>query len=257
MKDFTALVLVIACASGAHVHAQTATAKPKAVEAVPKAVAVGQPKKPKKEPAQKDNKKKEPAQNEDKSPANSLFGRSAMGLNTNEPTTTEIYADEAFFDSTKNMGTFSGRVKVSDPRFNLQSDKLTVFITKGENQGLEKAIAEGNVGLVRERPDPKGGPPTRAVGRADQATYTAATGDVELRGTPRVQEGANMHVATSPDTVMIINQNSQLRTHGPSRTEIRQEGNADDAKQKKREAKKAEAQAAPSQSVPAAALPTP
>jgi lipopolysaccharide transport protein LptA len=178
-------------------------------------------------------------------------------LNTNEPTTTEIYSDEAFFDSTKNMGTFTGRVKVSDPRFNLQSDKLTVFITKGENQGLEKAVAEGNVGLVRERPDPNGGPPTRAVGRADHATYTAATGDVELRGTPRVQEGPNMHVATSPDTVMIINQNSQLRTHGPSRTEIRQEAKDDQAKEKKREAKKVPAQAAPSQSVPAAALPTP
>jgi lipopolysaccharide transport protein LptA len=247
MKDLTALVLIAACVTGARLHAQTAAATPKAVEAVPKAVAVAPAKKPKKQPAQK----------EDKSPANSLFGQSAMGLNTNEPTTTEIYADEAFFDSTKNMGTFSGRVKVSDPRFNLQSDKLTVFITKGENQGLEKAVAEGNVGLVRERPDPNGGPPTRAVGRADKATYTAATGDVELRGTPRVQEGPNMHVATSPDTVMIINQNSQLTTHGPSRTEIRQESKEDQAKEKKREAKKAEAQAAPSQSVPAAALPTP
>ena len=66
-----------------------------------------------------------------------------------------------------------------------------------------------------------------------------------------------MHVATSPDTVMIINQNSQLTTHGPSRTEIRQETKEDQAKAKKREAKKAEAQAAPSPSVPAAALPTP
>ena len=233
------MVLVIACATGARLHAQTAAATPKAVAAAPA-------KKPKKQPAQKEN----------KSPANS-FSQSVMGLNTNEPTTTEIYADEAFFDSTKNIGIFSGRVKVTDPRFNLQSDKLTVFITKGENQGLEKAIAEGNVGLVRDRPDPNGGPPTRAVGRADKATYTAATGDVELRGTPRVQEGPNMHVATSPDTVMIINQNSQLTTHGPSRTEIRQEANDDEAKKKKREAKKAEAQAAPSQSAPAAALPTP
>ncbi len=239
MKDLTAMVLVIACATGARLHAQTAAATPKAVAAAPA-------KKPKKQPAQKEN----------KSPANS-FGQSVMGLNTNEPTTTEIYADEAFFDSTKNIGIFSGRVKVTDPRFNLQSDKLTVFITKGENQGLEKAIAEGNVGLVRDRPDPNGGPPTRAVGRADKAIYTAATGDVELRGTPRVQEGPNMHVATSPDTVMIINQNSQLTTHGPSRTEIRQETKEDQAKEKKREAKKAEAQAAPSQSVPAAALPTP
>jgi lipopolysaccharide transport protein LptA len=247
MKDLMALVLVIACASGARVQAQTAAATPKADAAVPKAVAVAPAKKPKKQPAQQEN----------KSPANSLFGQSVMGLNTNEPTTTEIYADEAFFDSTKNIGIFSGRVKVTDPRFNLQSDKLTVFITKGENQGLEKAIAEGNVGLVRDRPDPNGGPPTRAVGRADKATYTATTGDVELRGTPRVQEGPNMHVATSPDTVMIINQNSQLTTHGPSRTEIRQETKEDQAKEKKREAKKAEAQAAPSQSVPAAALPTP
>jgi len=241
MKDLTVLVLVIACATGAHLQAQTATAT------APKALAAASAKKPKKQPAQKEN----------KSPATSVFGQSAMGLNTNEPTTTEIYADEAFFDSTKNIGIFSGRVKVTDPRFNLQSDKLTVFITKGENQGLEKAIAEGNVGLVRDRPDPKGGKPTRAVGRADKATYTASTGDVELRGTPRVQEGPNMHVATSPDTVMIINQNSQLTTHGPSRTEIRQQPNEDQDKEKKGKAEKTEAQPVPSQSVPAAALPTP
>jgi Uncharacterized protein conserved in bacteria len=163
------------------------------------------------------------AEKENKSAANKSPAPPATLLQSNEPTTTEIYADEAFFDSTKNMGIFRGRVKVTDPRFNLQSKKLTVFITKGENQGLEKAVAEGEVGLVRDRPDPNGGAPTRAVGRADKAVYTAATGDVELTGTPRVQEGMNMHVATSPDTVMIINQNNQLTTHGPSRTEIRQQ----------------------------------
>ncbi len=245
MKELTALLLVIACVNGAQLQAQTGAATSKAVAAAPA----------------KKAKKKVP-EKQDKSPATTLFGKSITGLNSDEPMTTEIYADEAFFDSTKNMGIFSGRVKVTDPRFNLQSDKLTVFITKGENQGLEKAIAEGNVGLVRERPDPNGGPSTRAVGRADKAIYTAATGDVELQGTPRVQEGANMHVATSPDTVMIINQNSQLRTHGPSRTEIRQQPKEDQTKEKKGEAKKgeakkAEAQAAPSQSVPAPALPTP
>lgn len=163
------------------------------------------------------------AKKEHKSASDKLSAPAATGLQSNEPTTTEIYADEAFFDSTKNMGIFSGRVKVTDPRFSLQSDKLTVFITKGQSQGLEKAVAEGHVGLVRDRADPNGGAPTRAVGRADKAVYTAATGDVELTGTPRVQEGMNMHVATSPDTVMIINQNNQLTTHGPSRTEIRQQ----------------------------------
>ena len=204
MKRLATSILLMASVAAAQLLGQIA--------AVPAGSASAPPKKQEKPAAKK----------EEKSSANQLFGR-GNALQSNEPTTTEIYADEAFFDSNKSMGIFSGRVKVTDPRFNLQSDKLTVFISKGENQGLERAIAEGNVGLVRDRPDPNGGPPTRAIGRADKAIYTAATGDVELRGTPRVQEGPNMHVATNPDTVMIINQNSQLTTHGPSRTEIRQQ----------------------------------
>lgn len=173
-----------------------------------------------------------PASDKDqKSQPNKLFGEGAVP-GSNEPTTTEIFADEAFFDSNKSMGIFTGHVKVTDPRFNLQSDKLTVFISKGETQGLEKAIAEGNVGVVRDRPDPNGGPPTRAVGRSDTATYTASNGDVELKGTPRVQQGENTHIATSPDTVMIINQSGQLTTHGPSRTEIRQEPKSEDENEK-------------------------
>lgn len=165
---------------------------------------------------------------------------------SNEPITTEIYADDAFFDANKNVGVFNGHVKVADPRFTLQSEKLTVYITKGENQGLEKAVAEGNVAVVRDRPDPNGGPATRAVGRADQATYVATTGDVELRGTPRVQEGVNTHIATSPETTMIVNQKGQLTTHGPSRTEIRQEPKADDQKDDKKDEKKNEAKPLPS-----------
>src|ERR1700720_2517999 len=154
------------------------------------------------------------------------------GAPTNGPVTTEIYADDAFFDSNKNMGIFNGHVKVADPRFTLQAEKLTVFVTKGQNQGLERAIAEGEVAVVRDRPDPNGGPPTRSVGRSDKATYIAATGDVELTGTPRVQEGVNTHIATSPDTVMVVNQNGQLTTHGPSRTEIRQQPKPDDGEKK-------------------------
>jgi len=212
MRKLRVLVLFIACAIWARSAGQIAAAP--AGSPVPAKKA----EKPAKDKAKNKDKKKE-----DKPSGTNLFGSSAAGLQSNQPTTTEIYSDEAFFDSTKNMGIFTGRVKVVDPRFNLQSEKLTVFITKGQNQSLEKAIAEGNVGLVRDRPDPKGGPPTHAVGRSDKAIYTAATGDVELMGTPRVQEGPNLHVATSPDTVMVINQSSQLRTHGPSRTQIVQQ----------------------------------
>jgi lipopolysaccharide transport protein LptA len=243
MKTSAVLVLFIVCVIAARSPGQIAGAS--AASPSPKA------EKPAKAKAKNKDKKKD-----DKSPGTNLFGPGAAGQSTG-PTTTEIYSDEAFFDSTKNMGIFSGRVKVVDPRFNLQSDKLTVFITKGENQSLEKAVAEGNVGLVRDRPAANGGTPTRAVGRADKATYTAATGDVELIGTPRVQEGPNLHVATSPDTVMVISQNSQLRTHGPSRTEIVQQPKEEQTQDKKAEAKKVEAQPAPSQSIPAQALPTP
>jgi lipopolysaccharide transport protein LptA len=243
MKRLAVLVLFITCVGGARLPGQIAAAPAGSPAPAKKA------EKPAKEKA-KDKKK------EDKSSGTNLFGSGAGGVQSNEPTTTEIYADEAFFDSTKNMGIFSGRVKVVDPRFNLQSDKLTVFITKGQNQSLEKAIAEGNVGLVRDRPDPNGGPPARAVGRADKATYTAATGDVELAGTPRVQEGPNLHVATSPDTVMVISQNSQLRTHGPSRTEIVQQPN-EEKKEKASPSQTSPSQASPAQTPPPAALPKP
>lgn len=161
-----------------------------------------------------------------KEPAKSPFG--GNNPNPNEPITTEIYADEAFFDSQNSIGIFTGRVIVKDPRFNVQADKLTVYLTKGaatssEGRGLEKAVAEGNVGVVREQPAEEGKPPTRSVGRADMAIYTISDGNVELRGSPRVQNGPNTHVATSPDTTMVITQNGQLTTKGPSRTEIRQE----------------------------------
>jgi lipopolysaccharide transport protein LptA len=239
MKTLLMLMLFVTIGSAGRLHGQIPAAT------APKTSATAPEKKAKNKTA---SEKKPASEKQDKSPAEKLFG---TGLQSNEPTTTEIYADEAFFDSTKNMGIFSGRVKVVDPRFNLQSDKLTVFITKGQNQSLEKAIADGNVGLVRQRPNPSGGPPTLAIGRADKATYIAATGDVELRGTPRVQEGLNMHVATSPDTVMVINQNSQLTTHGPSRTEIRQQP----SEQKKATA--TPAQTSPAQTSPTATLPKP
>jgi lipopolysaccharide transport protein LptA len=244
MKRLVVLVLLIVCVIAARSRGQIAAAS-------------GPPSPTKAEKPAKAKAKNQEQKKDGKSSGTNLFGPGAAGQQSNGPTTTEIYSDEAFFDSTKNMGIFSGRVKVVDPRFNLQSDKLTVFITKGENQSLEKAIAEGNVGLVRDRPAANGGPPTRAVGRSDKATYTAATGDVELVGTPRVQEGPNLHVATSPDTVMVISQNSQLRTHGPSRTEIVQQPKEDQTKEDKDKAKKPEPQAAPSQSVPAPTLPTP
>lgn len=142
---------------------------------------------------------------------------------TGEAITTEVYADQAFFDSKEYIGKFTGHVIVKDPRFNIQADQLTVFLARGEQKGLDHAIAEGNVAVLRDAPSQDGAPPVRSIGRADRAVYTAKDGNVELSGTPRVASGLNTHVATSPETVMLINQSGQLTTRGPSRTEIRQE----------------------------------
>jgi lipopolysaccharide transport protein LptA len=139
-----------------------------------------------------------------------------------EQIVTEIYADKAVFDSTKSLGVFSGHIIVIDPRFQIQGDKLTIFLSKNQGEGLEKAVVEGNVGVVRDRADPGGGPPSRMVGRSDKAVYIAKTGNFELTGSPRVQQGMNTHVATSAETVMVLNEKGELQTTGPSRTEIRQ-----------------------------------
>jgi lipopolysaccharide transport protein LptA len=150
---------------------------------------------------------------------------------SDQPITTQIYSDEASFNTEKRVGVFTGHVRVFDPRFNMQSEKLTVFIHKEENEGLERAIAEGNVGVVRDKPDPNGGPPSKAVGLSEKAVYTSSDGNVALTGSPRVQQGLDTHIATSPDTVMVLTQDGHLTTHGPSRTEIRQEAKDEKKKQ--------------------------
>lgn len=166
---------------------------------------------------------------EDSSPGKSPAEKpkdSKSATASTEPIITEIYADQTVFDSGQSIGIFTGHVVVTDPRFKIQGDKLTIFISKKQNEGFEKAIVEGNVGVVRDRPsETPGGPPDRMVGRSDKAVYTAKDGRFELTGNPRVQRGLNIHVATSPETIMILNEKGQLETQGPSRTEIRQDPN--------------------------------
>jgi lipopolysaccharide transport protein LptA len=159
----------------------------------------------------------------EKSPAEAADKPKEKKPGTTTPIVTEIYAEKTTFDSTKSVGVFTGNVVVVDPRFNIQGDKLTIYMSKKQGEGLDRAIVEGNVGVVRDRPDPAGGPPTHMVGRSDKAVYTAKNGNFELTGNPRVQQGINTHVATSPDTVMVLNEKGELQTTGPSRTEIRQE----------------------------------
>jgi hypothetical protein len=78
--------------------------------------------------------------------------------------------------------------------------------------------------IVQDKPAANGGQPEHDVGIALKADYNADTGDVVLTGWPRVSQGINTQIATSPDTVMTMNRDGHtMKTHGPSRTVIQEQ----------------------------------
>ena len=152
---------------------------------------------------------------------------------------TEITAREASFDQKTHQAVFGGDVKVVNPDFNINCDKLTAFLKNNENKGngaaaprppaekkgpstggLEKAIAEGSVVITQDKVDSEG-KPTRNVGRSKRAVYDAASGDVTLTGRPEVQQGINTIVALDESTVMVLNREGRMKVTGPHKTVIK------------------------------------
>lgn len=145
------------------------------------------------------------------------LGLGQMGRDRPKGSSTEITAQkEATFDEKENRAVFTGDVRVKDVSFLLSSDRLTVILAKNRS-GIERAIAEGNVVIVQQtkNPEEKG-----AVGRSRQAEYIPATGTITLSGSPEITQGINRHIATSPETRMILNRDGKATTDGPSRTVI-------------------------------------
>lgn len=154
---------------------------------------------------------------------------------------TEITASkETTFDEKTRTVVFIGDVTVKDAEFNLTCEKLTAILKKEGSAdkdknaapvaeaaggkepaggGLERAVAEGKVFIVQEKPDEKGNI-TRYVGRAARVEYIAGSGDVILTGWPQIQQGLNNQVATEEGTKMILNKNGKLTTTGGSKTVI-------------------------------------
>jgi lipopolysaccharide transport protein LptA len=131
---------------------------------------------------------------------------------------TEITAQkEATFDERKNIAVFVGDVRVNDPSFLLRADKLTVELTK-DRGGIDRAIAEGGVVIVQQSSGTTGERP--AVGRAQRAEYVPSLGRATLSGNPQIQQGINLHIATSPSTRMIFHSDGRATTQGSSRTVI-------------------------------------
>ena len=108
--------------------------------------------------------------------------------------------------------------EATDPSFLLSADRLTVFLT-ADRSGIERAVAEGNVVIV-QRAAGEAEENKAAVGRAQRAEYLPADGRATLSGSPQIQQGINRHIATSPETRMILHRDGRASTVGPSRTVI-------------------------------------
>lgn len=179
-------------------------------------------------------------------------GTATLGPDTTTSETEILAMQGAQFSAKERVATFTGDVRVTDPRFQLACDELTVYLKKtssaktaadgmttpppvaapaaktdGDDQsamggGIDHAIAKGHVIIVQERPATDGGDPKRSVGRGERADFDNNTGDMVLHGLPSVEQNGNTHVATSENTVMTLRRDNSLMTKGPSRTLITQ-----------------------------------
>jgi lipopolysaccharide export system protein LptA len=178
---------------------------------------------------------------------------------------TEITALEGTFDQKTREAVFIGNVVVKDPEFTVVCDRLIALLKKQteggekgaaggvpaakpspaadppasaegakENKpkggGLDKATAEANPGKMVEITQDKleaDGSLSKNIGLARKATYDAKTGDIVLIGSPSVQQGINTCVATSEETIMILNRNGQMRAIGPHKMIIKETGSSD------------------------------
>lgn len=155
----------------------------------------------------------------EKQDSSSLNAFAGLGKDRPADAKTEITANkEATFDNAASVAEFIGRVIVRDPQFTLSCDRLKVTLSK-TRKGMEVVEAMGNVVIVQENTD-KAGQTTKAIGKAETATYVPATGEVTLKGWPSVQQGMNNQVATERGTIMVLNRSGKSRTEGPSKTMI-------------------------------------
>ena len=173
-------------------------------------------------------------------------------------TETDIDASQAAsFSSKDRIAIFIGNVKVTDPRFQLVCDKLTVFLNKptpaGQNapatpapnatpapaagkggadgatpsggSGIDHVLAEGHVVILQKKAPTKPGEEEKiSIGRGETGTFDNKSGDMVLRGWPSLEQNGSSLIAKAETTVMTIHRDSSLNTDGPCSTHLIQHG---------------------------------
>ena len=169
---------------------------------------------------------------------------------------TEIIAREASLDNKNHIAIFTMEVDVKDPQFNLDCDKLTVYLKKPKTAdkaeepnapkgaapigakpkepvvptpaektaksdgggNIEKAIAEGNVIIVQDKPDADG-KVQHYIGKGKKAVYEPDKKTCTLTGWPRVAQSVNGTlnkeiISKEEGCVIIMNQEGRIDVHG-------------------------------------------
>ncbi|MBL9118198.1 MAG: hypothetical protein JNJ83_24545 [Verrucomicrobiaceae bacterium] len=158
-----------------------------------------------------------------------------------------IDAESNFFDPATNVTVFEGNVKARHPDFQIDCERLELFMkkqdkksgpgpsapptgvpgdtkkpdetakpvpapeAKEEEGGIEKAVATGTRVVVIQH-TPEGD----KMGTGRKVTYDGNTGDMVFSGMPTIQEGARKIVGTDPSTVLTITGTGKVLTKGPN-----------------------------------------
>lgn len=184
-------------------------------------------------------------------PAAKAKAQSAVRAPDNAANVTTITAKKRLLLDAKGYeATFLGEVKVVDPRFSLNCEKLVAYLKrpgteikpgaapgpaspvesvpgagaeKTSGGGVEKAVAEGDVIIVQDKLNDKG-EIERSIGRAQKAVYDASSGNISLSGWPQVEQKQNTIVAMEESTVIILNSKGSLDVVGHSKSVLRNTG---------------------------------
>lgn len=117
-------------------------------------------------------------------------------------------------ESHKRQLTFKGNVSVSDPEFNLLSDKLTAIVQPFSKKGLvEKAIAEGDhlkpAQIKHLSQDGK-----MHLGQAGSITFLGSSGDIIMNEWPEIRRNEHSSIANRRDAQIILKRNGSVSSKG-------------------------------------------
>lgn len=137
---------------------------------------------------------------------------------------TSISAENTSFDSGSNFVTFEDSVRLENASMTLTCDVLEVEMNRGQRaatlsspSNIKVAVAKGYVVIHTENDR---GKPVTATAR--HARYETESDIVVLTNFPKIQDGAQEVVGTSPDTKIFLSNDGHYRVEGPNRTTILQ-----------------------------------